>query len=98
MPELPEVETTVLDLKNIIGLSINKIKIYRNNIRYPIPKKITTLTDCFIICTSESEPQTRAIYNHIKDELLKHNLKPSNIEGYEQMKWILIDYINPEFY
>ena len=44
MPELPEVETTVLDLKNIIGLSINKIKIYRNNIRYPIPKKITTLT------------------------------------------------------
>ena len=30
-------------------------------------KKITTLTDYFIICTSESDPQTRAIFNHIKD-------------------------------
>ncbi len=57
-------------------------------------KKITTLTDCFIICTSESEPQTRAIYNHIKDELAKKDLKPWKIEGYEHLQWVIMDYIN----
>ena len=55
---------------------------------------LTSLTDVFIICTSDSTPQSKAITNEIKNELLNYNLKPWNIEGYEQMKWILIDYIN----
>ena len=55
---------------------------------------LTALTDIFIICTSDSTPQSKAITNHIKDKLVKHNLKPWNIEGHEQMKWVLIDYIN----
>ena len=55
---------------------------------------ITTLTDYFIICTSESDPQTRAIFNHIKDELLKDNIKPWKTEGYEHLQWVIMDYIN----
>ena len=55
---------------------------------------ITSLTDIFVICTSDSTPQSKAITNHIKDELTKYNLKPWHIEGYEYMRWILIDYIN----
>ena len=57
-------------------------------------KKITTLTDNFIICTSESDPQTRAIFNHIKDELIKDNLKPWQTEGYENLHWVVMDYID----
>ena len=56
--------------------------------------KITTLTDYFIICTSESEPQTRAIFNHIKDELANDNIKPWKTEGYEHLQWVIMDYIN----
>ena len=37
---------------------------------------LTTLTDFFIICTSESQPQSRAICNHIEDEMLKESIKP----------------------
>ena len=44
MPELPEVETTVRGLKFIIGHSIKLIILHRNNLRYPIPKKIIKLT------------------------------------------------------
>ena len=44
MPELPEVETTVRDLSFINGLFIKKIKLYRKDIRYPIPNQITTIT------------------------------------------------------
>ena len=39
-------------------------------------RKITTLTDFFVICTSESQPQSRAICNHIEDEMLKEGIKP----------------------
>ena len=44
MPELPEVETTVKDLSFIIGLFIRKTKLYRKDIRYPIPNKIIAIT------------------------------------------------------
>ena len=57
-------------------------------------KKITTLTDHFIICTSESDPQTRAIFNHIKDELIEDNIKPWRTEGYQNLQWVVMDYIN----
>ena len=56
--------------------------------------KITTLTDYFIICTSESDPQTRAIYNHIKDELIKENIEAWRTEGYEHLQWVVMDYIS----
>jgi len=56
--------------------------------------KLTSLTDVFIICTSESGPQSKAITNHIKDELVKLNLKPWHIEGYQHLKWVLMDYVN----
>ena len=39
MPELPEVETTISDLKNLEGFTILSIKLYRRNLRYIIPKK-----------------------------------------------------------
>ena len=55
---------------------------------------LTTLTDFFIICTSESEPQTRAICNHIEDELLAEKIKPWHKEGYENLDWVLLDYVN----
>ena len=57
-------------------------------------KGITTLTDYFIICTSESDPQTRAIFNHIKDQLIKKDVKPWKTEGYEYLHWVIMDYIN----
>jgi len=55
---------------------------------------ITTLTDIFIICTSDSDAQTRAITNNIKDGLGKFKIKPINIEGYQYLKWVLMDYVN----
>ena len=80
-----------LDPKKIASLMIDKkaldVKIINLN-------KLTTLTDYFIICTSESEPQTRAIFNHIKDDLNKNNMKPWKTEGYEHLQWVIMDYIN----
>tara|TARA_B100001750_G_C15342210_1_gene512849 strand:+ start:561 stop:920 length:360 start_codon:yes stop_codon:yes gene_type:complete len=56
--------------------------------------KITTLTDVFLVCTSDSDAQSRAITNHIQEELSKINIKPIHIEGYQHLKWVLMDYVN----
>ena len=57
-------------------------------------EKLTSLTDIFIICTSDSDPQTKAIANHIKDNLSKQGIKSWHTEGYQQLRWVLIDYVN----
>jgi len=57
-------------------------------------EKLTTLTDIFIVCTSESDPQSRAITNHIKDNLSNYGIKPIHVEGFQFLKWVLMDYIN----
>ena len=56
---------------------------------------LTSITDYFVNCSSQSDPQTRAIKNHIQDPLFeKYQIKPLHIEGYENLKWILMDYVS----
>ena len=56
--------------------------------------ELSSLTDCFIICTSDSDPQTRAIANHIKKELSRKKVKPFQIEGLDYLEWVLMDYFD----
>ena len=56
---------------------------------------LTSITDYFVNCSSESDPQTKAIKNHIQDSLFEqYKIKPLHIEGYENLKWILMDYVS----
>ena len=57
-------------------------------------RELTSLTEFFIICTSDSAPKTRAIAGHIKDELKKEDFAPWHIEGLEKSEWVLLDYVN----
>ena len=57
--------------------------------------KLTSLTDYFIICSSDSNPKTKALINHIIDNIKNEfDLKPLNSEGIENLDWVLLDYIN----
>tara|TARA_Y100001968_G_C19289054_1_gene683240 strand:+ start:637 stop:987 length:351 start_codon:yes stop_codon:yes gene_type:complete len=57
-------------------------------------RELTSLTEFFIICTSDSAPKTRAITDYIKEELKKDGTSPWHIEGLEKMEWVLLDYVN----
>ena len=57
-------------------------------------RKVTTLTDFFILCTSESQPQTKAITTSIEKKLKEYGIKPWHIEGYNHLDWVLLDYVN----
>ena len=79
----------------IIKKIINCIKDKKgHNIVMLDVKKLSSLTDYFIICTSDSEPQTKAIASYIRKELSKKKIKPYQIEGLDYLEWVLIDYFD----
>ena len=57
-------------------------------------KKVSSLTEYFIVCSSDSDPQTRSITNHLKKELSKKKIKPFQIEGLDYCEWVLMDYFD----
>ena len=57
-------------------------------------KKVSSLTEYFIVCSSDSDPQTRSMKNHIKKELSKKKIKPFQIEGLDYCDWVLMDYFD----
>tara|TARA_B100001750_G_C15387191_1_gene535550 strand:- start:257 stop:601 length:345 start_codon:yes stop_codon:yes gene_type:complete len=76
-----EIATLMLDKKAL------EIKIFD-------VRKITTLTDYFIICTSDSDPQTKAIVNHIGRSLRENGIRPVSSEGLNNNEWVILDYID----
>ena len=57
-------------------------------------RNITTLTDFFVICTSESEPQSRAITDHINQKMKTAGHASWHTEGYQYLDWVLVDFVN----
>ena len=54
-------------------------------------KEITTLTDSFIICSADTDVQVKAISDNIRKNT---SCKPIRTEGYEHLKWVILDYID----
>ena len=49
------------------------------------------LGDYFIVCHGKSEPQVKAIVDNIRKGT---SFKPRHLEGYENKKWVLLDYFD----
>ena len=82
---------TLRHAKQVAELMLEKKAL---NVKIIDVRKITTLTDFFIICTSESQPQTRAIADHIQQSMKKKDIYVWHVEGYEYLDWVLLDFIN----
>ncbi len=57
-------------------------------------KKITTMTDYFVVCSVDSDTQARAVADSIKHEILENGEVPVRKEGYSEGRWVLLDYID----
>lgn len=57
-------------------------------------RELTSITDFFVICSASSDTQIKSISDFIKteskklDEMLWHN------EGYSNLSWVLMDFVN----
>lgn len=67
--------------ENIVSLDLRKIN--------------EAVADFFIICEATSQPQVRAIADHIEDEVRqKCSDTPYQQEGRQQLQWVLLDYVD----
>lgn len=56
--------------------------------------KLTTITDYFVICSASSDTQVKAISDHIKEETQKSGERPWHNEGYTNLSWVLLDFVD----
>jgi ribosome-associated protein len=52
-------------------------------------------TDCFVVTSGNTDRQTKAIHDRIHEGMKKdHGLLPRRVEGTQEAKWILMDYLD----
>lgn len=54
---------------------------------------ISSACDYFVLATGGSEPQVRAITDHIEASLGLRKVRPWHVEGRANRKWVLLDYV-----
>jgi ribosome-associated protein len=56
-------------------------------------RKITSVTDFFIVCSGNNDVHVKAIADVVLDNCKKSEIPVYNIEGYESRRWVLIDLV-----
>jgi len=57
-------------------------------------RKLTSITDFFLICTGNTDTHVQALADHIVEQLELQQIKPWHVEGRESLRWVLIDYVD----
>ncbi len=58
-------------------------------------RKLSTITDYFVLATGTSEPHLRAIVDEIVEKLeTEHDLRPHARDGTWQSNWVVLDYFD----
>lgn len=57
-------------------------------------RKITSMTDFFVICSGRTDVQVRAIAEAITDGAKKEKIALYHVEGMESLTWVLIDFVD----
>ena len=62
------------------------------NIRAYDMRGLTLLAACFVMCSVTSDPQMKAVYNGVKDEMKEAGLRPYHAEGEFKGNWLVLDF------
>jgi ribosome-associated protein len=57
-------------------------------------RKITSISDYFIIAQGNSNVQVKAIADEVKEKMAGEGLHSWHVEGMEGQRWILLDYVD----
>ena len=55
---------------------------------------VTDMTDCFVIASGTSDTHVRAVAEHVLAEMKKEGLRAHHVEGLQQGRWVLLDYVD----
>lgn len=57
-------------------------------------RPVSSTTDFFVIATGRSDLHVQAIAEHVLDSVRADGDRPEHVEGLDQGRWVLIDYID----
>lgn len=57
-------------------------------------RDLSSVTDFFVIATGRSDVHARTIAEHVIDSSKRDGQAPDSVEGLEQGRWVLVDYID----
>ena len=57
-------------------------------------KGVSDMTDYFIIASGTSDTHVRSLGEHIQEGLKKEGTSAHHVEGLEQGRWVLLDYVD----
>lgn len=57
-------------------------------------RKVTDVTRFFVVCSGQSAPQVKAIADHVIDCCREAGLDIYHVEGYDSLRWVLIDLVD----
>jgi ribosome-associated protein len=89
--------TRLTKSSKILKTIINAIKAKKGEsiVSLDLRKVNEAVADFFIVCEATNQPQVRAIADQVKHEVkLKCGENPYHHEGYQNLSWVLIDYVN----
>jgi ribosome-associated protein len=65
-----------------------------NNVVIMDLRKLTTMTDYFVVCSGDSETQVKAIADAILTGMEKKGQYAWHTEGFQNLQWVLLDYVD----
>jgi ribosome-associated protein len=57
-------------------------------------RKVSNISDYFVICSADSDRQVKAIADEMDDQLIERGIKCFHREGLETLNWVLMDYFD----
>jgi ribosome-associated protein len=57
-------------------------------------RPVSDMTDFFIVASGTSDTHVRSTAGHVVETLKKEGVKVHSVEGLEQGRWVLLDYVD----
>lgn len=57
-------------------------------------RKLTSMTDFFVVCSADSDTQVKAIADEVLDKMKRTGVSAWHNEGYGSLNWVLLDYVD----
>ncbi len=57
-------------------------------------RNLDAITDFFVICSGSVRQHVKAITDHIMEQMARQGIKVYHQEGYGNMRWVLLDYLD----
>jgi ribosome-associated protein len=91
MAESVPMDTVAAVVRRAAGLCVDQ---KANDVVILDLKHVSDMTDFFVIASGTSDTHVRSVAEYVMAELKKSGVKVYHVEGLEQGRWVLLDYVD----